>query len=70
LFSYFANILATAEDRQNFTEMFMLLDSDGNGTLTAEEFEEGMDRFEQIEDKAKLKELTKIVVKKGQSMEL
>jgi Ca2+-binding EF-hand superfamily protein len=70
LFSYFANILATAEDRQNFTEMFMLLDGDGNGTLTAEEFEEGMDRFEQIEDKAKLKELTKIVVKKGQSMEL
>jgi Ca2+-binding EF-hand superfamily protein len=47
-----------------------MLDKDGDGVLTAEEFEYAMARFEEMENSDKIKELTSVIVKKGQSMEL
>lgn len=70
LFSYFANIFASAEDKEYFGEMFRMLDKDGDGVLTAEEFEEAMSKYDSNDDNQKLKELTQSIVKKGQSMEL
>lgn len=46
LFSYFANVLASAEDKDMFTEMFRMMDVDGDGILTSDEFEQAMVRFQ------------------------
>ena len=45
--------------------MFRMLDKDGDGVLTAEEFEDAMQRYDQVDDSSKIKELTKCIVKKG-----
>jgi Ca2+-binding EF-hand superfamily protein len=58
LFSYFAPYLSTEDDIEQFTEMFRVLDKDGDGILTAEEFEFAMGRFEELENSNKIKELT------------
>jgi Ca2+-binding EF-hand superfamily protein len=50
--------------------MFRMLDKDGDGVLTAEEFGYAMARFEEMENSDKIKDLTSVIVKKGQSMEL
>ena len=49
LFSYFASILATPEDKDIFTEMFRAMDNDGDGFLTAEEFEKAMSTYLQFD---------------------
>lgn len=74
MFSYFANILAPPEEKEYFTELFRLLDKDGDGVLTAEEFEEAMQKFDFNGDddteKKNTKDITKLIVKKRQNMEL
>lgn len=46
LFSYFANVLASAEERELFSEMFRMMDIDGDGVLTSDEFEKAMVKFQ------------------------
>lgn len=65
LFSYFANVLATAEDKEQFSEMFRMMDIDGDGVLTSDEFEKAMIKFEQVTNGGNVKDLTKCIVKKG-----
>ena len=45
LFSYFANVLASADDKEMFSDMFRMMDVDGDGSLTVEEFEGAMIKF-------------------------
>jgi calcium-dependent protein kinase len=45
LFAYFATILASQEDKELYSEMFRMMDIDGDGTLTIDEFEGAMVRF-------------------------
>jgi Ca2+-binding EF-hand superfamily protein len=67
-FSYFANILTTPQDREHFSDIFRELDLDGDGILTAEEFEEAMAYHYQGEEVQK--EIARRMVKKGTTMEL
>jgi Ca2+-binding EF-hand superfamily protein len=66
LYSYFASMMATNEDKENFTEMFRAIDKDGDGVLTAEEFEEAMGKTTEgggIDERTK--EISRVIVKKG-----
>lgn len=65
LFSYLANILATPEDKEMFGEMFKMMDINGDGSLTVEEFESAMIKFNQVNNSSNLKDLTKALLKKG-----
>lgn len=42
LFLYYSNILAKPRDKQKYSEMFQVIDKDGDGVLTVSEFEEAM----------------------------
>ena len=65
IFSYFANIMATPEDKEQFAEIFRTMDKDGDGILTSEEFEEAMQKIVETEEPKKIRELTKGIIKKG-----
>lgn len=65
LYKYFAPQLANEDDFSKFSEMFQDIDKDGDGVLSAEEFEEAMQGGGTI-DPEEVKLFTKLVVQKDQ----
>ena len=70
LFSYFANILATVEDKEMYSQIFRQMDSDEDGVVTTDEFEAAMQQFNATGNRSTAKSLTKGLVKQGKAMEL